>query len=267
MLAYVYREASAATFGAGLVVDDRRQAEELLTAQRRVDGGAGRDGRSPRWSSGSRASPARRGRARRSAGRRFLAPRRPRPGAGGRRHAGGAQRRAVRGSDRPPRLCTGAVRGRPSGSVTTGRRRARWRARRRACWPSVITRPSGCARWSACRAFRPLRRSRPNGRAPPRRAIERERERLGEIEGVVGDVAYGDASEELARFAAEVDLLIVGSRGYGPLGRLINGSTSTYLARHSPRPLLVIPRCLTESGQPPSDGPSRGPRALVTPAS
>jgi nucleotide-binding universal stress UspA family protein len=56
---------------------------------------------------------------------------------------------------------------------------------------------------------------------------------------------YGDASEELARFAADVDLLIVGSRGAGPLGRLINGSTSTRLAGHSSRPLLVMPRCLT----------------------
>ena len=38
VLAYVYREASAASFGAGLVVDDRRQAEELLSAQRVATG-------------------------------------------------------------------------------------------------------------------------------------------------------------------------------------------------------------------------------------
>ena len=75
-----------------------------------------------------------------------------------------------------------------------------------------------------------MRTRRPEWTSATEAAIERERERLGEIEGVVGDVVYGDASEELARFAAEVDLLIVGSRGYGPLGRLINGSTSTYLA-------------------------------------
>jgi hypothetical protein len=38
-----------------------------------------------------------------------------------------------------------------------------------------------------------------------------------------------------------VDLLVVGSRGYGSLGRLMNGSTSNYLAGHVHCPLLVLP--------------------------
>lgn len=66
--------------------------------------------------------------------------------------------------------------------------------------------------------------------------------RLAGFEDAESDVSYGQPGEELARFAGELDLLIVGSRSYGPVGRLFNGSTSNYLARHSPCPLLVLPR-------------------------
>ena len=69
-----------------------------------------------------------------------------------------------------------------------------------------------------------------------------ELQRLSDLEGVEGDATYGDPGEELAAFSAELDLLIVGSRGYGPAGRLFNGSTSNYLARRSRCPLLVLPR-------------------------
>jgi nucleotide-binding universal stress UspA family protein len=66
--------------------------------------------------------------------------------------------------------------------------------------------------------------------------------RLSELEGVEGDATYGDPGEALAAFSAELDLLILGSRGYGPVGRLFNGSTSNYLARRSRCPLLVLRR-------------------------
>lgn len=39
------------------------------------------------------------------------------------------------------------------------------------------------------------------------------------------------------------DLLVVGSRGYGPAQRLFHGSISSYLVRHVACPLLVLPRC------------------------
>jgi len=48
-------------------------------------------------------------------------------------------------------------------------------------------------------------------------------------------------------FSASVDLLVVGSRGYGPLGRLVHGSTSHRLARLARCPLLVLPRAAGES--------------------
>jgi nucleotide-binding universal stress UspA family protein len=53
---------------------------------------------------------------------------------------------------------------------------------------------------------------------------------------------YGEPSDELLRLSEDVDLMVVGSRGHGPLGRLMNGSTSSYLAQRVHCPLLVVPR-------------------------
>ncbi len=68
------------------------------------------------------------------------------------------------------------------------------------------------------------------------------KERLRAIEGVEGRAVYGLPGEELAAFSAEVNLLVVGSRNYGPLRRLVVGSTSDYLERHARCSLLALPR-------------------------
>jgi nucleotide-binding universal stress UspA family protein len=68
------------------------------------------------------------------------------------------------------------------------------------------------------------------------------RARQATLEGVEGRVVYGLAGEELAAFGQDVDLLVVGSRGYGPVRRLVLGSTSDYLERHARCSLLVLPR-------------------------
>jgi nucleotide-binding universal stress UspA family protein len=65
--------------------------------------------------------------------------------------------------------------------------------------------------------------------------------RLQQLPGVEGRAVYGHAGEELAKFGDDVDILIVGSRGYGPIRRLVLGSTSEYLERHARCPLLVLP--------------------------
>jgi nucleotide-binding universal stress UspA family protein len=65
---------------------------------------------------------------------------------------------------------------------------------------------------------------------------------LAGLEGVVGEVATGIAGEELAAFGARVDLLVVGSRGYGPIRRLMLGGTAAHLASNARCPLLVLPR-------------------------
>ena len=66
--------------------------------------------------------------------------------------------------------------------------------------------------------------------------------RMKELPGVDGRAVAGLAGEELAEFGDQVDILIVGSRGYGPLRRLVLGSTSDYLERHARCSLLVLPR-------------------------
>ena len=76
-----------------------------------------------------------------------------------------------------------------------------------------------------------------------------ELHRLDDLEDVDGDATYGDPGEELAAFSAKLDLLIVGSRCYGPIGRLFNGSTSNYLERHARCGLLVLPRGASSLGR------------------
>lgn len=93
------------------------------------------------------------------------------------------------------------------------------------------------------------------------RVIDQERKRIATIVDVAGEVRYGDPAEELALFGEQVDLLAVGSRGLGSLGRLMNGSTATYLARHAPCPLLVLPRPLLASGRAAPAEPSPRPLA------
>jgi nucleotide-binding universal stress UspA family protein len=62
------------------------------------------------------------------------------------------------------------------------------------------------------------------------------------LPGVDARAEYGIPGEELARFSGEVDLLILGSRNYGPLHRMMVGSTSRHLQRHARGPLLILPR-------------------------
>lgn len=66
--------------------------------------------------------------------------------------------------------------------------------------------------------------------------------RLQQLPGVEGRAVFGLPGEELAAFGDELDLLVVGSRGYGPVRRLVAGSTSDFLERHARCSLLVLPR-------------------------
>jgi nucleotide-binding universal stress UspA family protein len=75
-----------------------------------------------------------------------------------------------------------------------------------------------------------------------RNLVDDERSRLHDLTDVDVDVTFGEPSDELARFSEQLDLLIVGSRSFGPLDRLFEGSTSNYLARRAHCPLLVLPR-------------------------
>jgi nucleotide-binding universal stress UspA family protein len=60
---------------------------------------------------------------------------------------------------------------------------------------------------------------------------------------VVTRVEQGLASEVLLRLAREnsVDLIVVGSRGFGAVREAILGSVSHILALHAPCPVVVLP--------------------------
>jgi nucleotide-binding universal stress UspA family protein len=72
--------------------------------------------------------------------------------------------------------------------------------------------------------------------------LEQATERMKELPDVDGQAVYGLTGEELAAFSEKLDILIVGSRSYGPIRRLVLGSTSDYLQRHARGSLLVLPR-------------------------
>jgi nucleotide-binding universal stress UspA family protein len=80
--------------------------------------------------------------------------------------------------------------------------------------------------------------------------VSRHSERLAELEGVQGTAIYGGPREELAQFGKTCDLLVLGSRNYGPIGRFFHGTVARYLLRHATCPLLVLPReqAVDESG-------------------
>ncbi len=72
--------------------------------------------------------------------------------------------------------------------------------------------------------------------------LEQANTQLAALGDVEGRAVYGVPGEELAAFGDELDLLIVGSRGYGPLRRVVLGSTSNRLARRARCSLLVLAR-------------------------
>lgn len=62
----------------------------------------------------------------------------------------------------------------------------------------------------------------------------------------VGVVRDGGAADELVTASADLDLLVVGSRNYGPLRRALLGSVSGRVAEHAHCPVLVVPRHAAE---------------------
>jgi nucleotide-binding universal stress UspA family protein len=79
---------------------------------------------------------------------------------------------------------------------------------------------------------------------------DRYRERLANaLEGARGEDLEADGvltdaetAEALTDHASEADLLVLGSRGYGPLRHVLLGSTSAKVIREATCPVLVVPR-------------------------
>lgn len=72
--------------------------------------------------------------------------------------------------------------------------------------------------------------------------LQDARQRLAERGGLEAQAVYGRADDALTDYSDEVDLLVLGSRDYGPLGTLMHGSTTRQLARTARCPLLILPR-------------------------
>jgi nucleotide-binding universal stress UspA family protein len=58
----------------------------------------------------------------------------------------------------------------------------------------------------------------------------------------VGKAVVGGPVETLVELTHRVDLLVVGSRGWGPIRRILLGSTAARLIREAACPVLVLPR-------------------------
>lgn len=57
-----------------------------------------------------------------------------------------------------------------------------------------------------------------------------------------GVLLFGDAAHAIAEHTDGLALLVVGSRGYGPLRSVVAGAVSGWLLRHASCPVMVVPR-------------------------
>jgi nucleotide-binding universal stress UspA family protein len=61
-------------------------------------------------------------------------------------------------------------------------------------------------------------------------------------QGASGKVVYGEAGEEIVKFAGEeqADMIIIGTHGTKGLERILMGSTAEYVVKKAPCPTLVF---------------------------
>ena len=82
-------------------------------------------------------------------------------------------------------------------------------------------------------------------RAELREELTEAARRAGDDVEVTVNEFEGPAADRLASAARGVDLLVVGSRGYGPLRSIMVGSVGHALSHTCPRPLVIVPRGCT----------------------
>jgi nucleotide-binding universal stress UspA family protein len=87
--------------------------------------------------------------------------------------------------------------------------------------------------------------------ALPQDVDDIQRQALAEVDAstpIRRRVLEGPTAEALADACREgIDLIVVGSRGYGTVERVLLGSTSTTLIREAPCPVIVVPRPAEEA--------------------
>jgi nucleotide-binding universal stress UspA family protein len=72
--------------------------------------------------------------------------------------------------------------------------------------------------------------------------LQSETEQLAAALSAEPRVFRGEAGKALVEHSESLDLLVLGSRGYGPLKSVLLGSVSSYVLRHAGCPVLVVPR-------------------------
>src|SRR5262249_11165992 len=74
------------------------------------------------------------------------------------------------------------------------------------------------------------------------RDLEKAVDELGMGQQVTARLREGDPAAVLAEESEKLGLLVVGSRGYGPIGSVLVGSVATRRLNSSWWPVMVVPR-------------------------
>jgi hypothetical protein len=98
--------------------------------------------------------------------------------------------------------------------------------------------------------------------------IQEANSRMKEMPDVDGHAVYGLAGEELAAFGDQVDLLVVGSRSYGPANAWCSAAprttwSATHAAHCSSCPAPLPARARTPSPRPIAASVTGSPRSLL----
>jgi nucleotide-binding universal stress UspA family protein len=98
--------------------------------------------------------------------------------------------------------------------------------------------------WFVPEAVRPEQETMPvEVRKEYQEALDRALAELGGRVQASGELLYGEVVDELSMVGERgVDLLVCGSRGYGPVRRVLLGTVSSALLRQASVPVLVVPR-------------------------
>jgi len=70
--------------------------------------------------------------------------------------------------------------------------------------------------------------------------VEEVRRQVAALGGLAAEAESGDPADELPRYAASVDLLVLGAHTFRPVDRLLNHTTAQQVAERSASPLLVL---------------------------
>ncbi|MEA2442723.1 MAG: hypothetical protein QOJ12_15, partial [Thermoleophilales bacterium] len=102
--------------------------------------------------------------------------------------------------------------------------------------------------------------------SPPREARERlrmiilrKRDSLPVELRAHAQILHGvPAAQLLKQLEVGVDLMVMGSRGYGTVGRALLGSVAADVVRAAPCPVVIVPRAVARGAHSTSPGPARG---------